>query len=256
MKSLALTVSLVFSLATTASRAQEAIELITADSVTVFGDAFNPEEANGAVILLFHQAGANGPAEYGSIIPRLTDAGYTVVSVDQRSGGDRLGGSSRTVAALDGAEYSYCDVMPDLEATLDYALETNLGDPVFVWGSSYSAALVMRLAAARQDDIGGVLAFSPASGGPMADCSPNEVAADLELPVLALRPAREMEIESVAAQLALFEAQGHQTFVAENGVHGSSMLNGARTESPTDATWEAVLGFMSSVRESSDDSGS
>ena len=81
----------------------------------------------------------------------------------------------------------------------------------------------------------------------MAECNPNEIAASVEQPMLALRPAREMEIESVAAQLALFDEQGHQTYVADNGVLGSSMLNEARTESSTEETWKVVLAFLADV---------
>ena len=158
-----------------------------------------------------------------------------------------MGGTNRTVAAAGDENYSYCDAMPDLEATVDYAVGNHLGSPLFVWGSSYSAGLVVRLAAERPDDVDAALAFSPASGGPMADCSPNDAATAVKQPLLILRPASEMSRESVATQFELFESEGHQTYVAEHGVHGSSMLNEARTGQPTDDTWDAVLAFLSSV---------
>ena len=226
--------------------AAQPVEFVTPDSVRIFGDYYPAGEDDGPVILLFHQGGANGRAEYGPLVGKLNAEGYSALSVDQRSGGDRLGGTNRTVEALGDREFGYCEALPDLEATLDYALEQDMGSPLIVWGSSYSAALVFFLAERRPEDVDAVLAFSPASGGPMADCNPNDVSVGVEQPVLALRPGSEMQHASVAAQLALFEEQGHQTYVAPNGVHGSSMLNADRS-SDSDETWEVVLEFLRSV---------
>jgi len=47
-------------------------------------------------------------------------------------------------------------------------------------------------------------------------------AANVKIPVLALRPRREMRTGT--AQFANFKKYGIQTYVSENGVHGSSML--------------------------------
>ena len=41
-----------------------------------------------------------------------------------------------------------------------------------------------------------------------------------------------------------FEAHGIQTYVADPGVHGSSMLNAERVGASTEATWTAVLKFL------------
>jgi pimeloyl-ACP methyl ester carboxylesterase len=238
------TVALLF--ASTLS-AQDAIELVTSDSVHVFGDLYASDADDAATILLFHQAGANGPAEYEAIIPRLLEAEYSVVSIDQRSGGDRFGGSNRTVASADGQSTGYCEAMPDLESAVDYAVKRRPENPVIIWGSSYSAGLVIRLAAKRPGEVDAVLAFSPASGGPMQSCSPNDVAGEVTQPLLVLRPASEVTNESVAKQLALFESAGHQTYVAENGVHGSSMLDASRTKHSTDQTWATVMNFLEKV---------
>jgi hypothetical protein len=78
----------------------------------------------------------------------------------------------------------------------------------------------------------------------MAGCMPEDVSADVRQPVLALRPAREMQVPYVPGQMALFEEQGHRTYVADPGVHGSSMLNEARVGASVDATWAVVLGFL------------
>lgn len=221
----------------------EEISIQTADGVTLYGDIMLTEAGtDGPVLLLFHQARSNGRGEYRETHKRFLEAGFSTIIMDQRSGGDYFDARNRTVAQI-GQNAGYCEAVPDLEATLAYAKEQGFSD-IFVAGSSYSAGLVIRLAAANPVDIAGVLAFSPASGGPMADCSPNDVAAMLEAPTLILRPEREMTNPSVAAQFELFQTQGHETFVAVGGVHGASMLDPARTSEPPAATWAKVLAFL------------
>ena len=196
------------------------------------------------MVLLFHQGGGDARGEYGQIAPRLNQAGYHAVAIDQRRGGDRFGQANRTVEGLSDAEFGYCDAYPDLEATLAKVRELGFDGPLVAWGSSYSAALVFQLAADYPDDIAAVLAFSPAGGGPLADCPPKLYSADLELPVLALRPIAEMEAPSVAPQMERFRAEGHATYVADPGVHGSSMLVAERVGADTEETWAVVMAFI------------
>jgi hypothetical protein len=59
-----------------------------------------------------------------------------------------------------------------------------------------------------------------------------------------LRPQREYEIESVQNQMAQFESLGIQTYVADPGVHGSSMLNADRVGASTEEAWGVVLAFL------------
>ena len=167
-----------------------------------------------------------------------------MLAIDQRSGGDRFGGTNRTVETLDGMTYEYCEVYPDLEAALDYAQREGFEGPTAVWGSSYSAALVMQLGARQGERIDAVLAFSPASGAPLADCDIQQFIDDLSTPTLALRPQREFEIDSVKEQMGLFESSGISTYVADPGVHGSSMLVEERVQASTEATWAVVLAFL------------
>lgn len=228
--------------------APEVVEITfqTIDSVQVYGDLHRVNtDQDAPLILLFHQGGSNTRGEYPNILPRLLDSGYHVLAIDQRRGGERYGSHNRTVAALDSTiEYGYCDAYPDLEAALQYVKEAGFTGPRVAWGSSYSGGLVLRLGAEYPDDLAGVLAFSPAASGPMEPCAPNNFIPALSLPALALRPGSEMEIESSQQQLALFEQHGHQTFVAPDGVHGSSMLDSTRATGDVEATWNVVLSFL------------
>ena len=136
---------------------------MTADSVTVYGDVYEPENVKRPpLILAFHQGGGDARGEYTPIIPRLLAAGFAVMTIDQRQGGAVFEGENRTVAALpDGVEYTYCDAYPDLEAALGYAQRQGFGR-IIAWGSSYSATLVLQLAANHGDVLDRVISFSPA----------------------------------------------------------------------------------------------
>jgi alpha-beta hydrolase superfamily lysophospholipase len=220
-------------------------QLVTADDVTVYGDIYLAgADKSTPVILLFHQGGGDARGEYRDIATRLAGNGFHAIAIDQRSGGDRFGEVNRTVAALGERTFSYCDAYHDLEATLAYARESGFDGPVIVWGSSYSAALVFRLTVEHEKELDAALAFSAAAGASLANCQLQPYIASVNIPLLALRPQSEYEVESVQIQMADFEAQGLQTYVADPGVHGSSMLNATRVGAPTDATWSVVLEFL------------
>lgn len=233
-------------LAAFANAATSEVSFATSDGITVFGEVYQAEgiPKSAPLILLFHQGGGDSRGEYTPLVPRLLDAGYNLVAIDQRRGGDRFAGVNRTLQGLGDTEYSYCDVMPDLEAALAFARAEGFSGPAAAWGSSYSAALVFKLAVDHPDDINAVLAFSAASGEPMAGCMPEPHSAAVTQPVLALRPVNELQVPYVPGQMELFREHGHRTYVADPGVHGSSMLNPDRVGAPTDETWAVVLQFL------------
>ncbi len=227
----------------------EEITFETKDGVTLYADLYLQDDASEASnIILFHQGGGNVKAEYDTIWPKLFDAGYNILAVDMRNGGgERLGGINRTVAALGDVTYDYCEAQPDVIPSIQQLKHRKLNGPVILWGSSFSAALVINTTAEIPEQIAGTLAFSPASGGPLADCSPNRPADSLTSPIIIFRPGREMEIESVQKQFNLFSDAGHSTYIAKDGVHGSSMLNPKRVKGDTEGTWEAVFTFLKSI---------
>ncbi len=225
------------------------ISLLTADSITVYGDILFQDSAY-PTILLFHQGGSNARAEYAPVIKQLLDElpKINILAIDQRSGGQTYGSYNRTVFRLSPYKnHSMCDTYSDLEAALNYITKRNVTGPVIVWGSSYSGSLAIQLAAKNGDSISAVLAFSPASGGPMANCKPDDFFEGMSTPLLVLRPEQELQIESVQKQFELLEQHGHQTYVAQNGVHGSSMLVSRRTGSPVDLNWNTILNFINKI---------
>ncbi|GAB5520777.1 MAG: hypothetical protein RhofKO_30280 [Rhodothermales bacterium] len=227
----------------------EEITFQTDDGLTIYGDLYlGSEGKEGPLVLAFHQGGGNARAEYGPLVPRLLTEGYTVLTIDQRSGGDQLGGHNRTVDGLDDpGAHTMCDAYRDLEGALRYVKAAGFTGRRVAWGSSYSGSLAIQLGHDYPDELSGILAFSPASGGPMVDCKPDPYLAELHMPLLALRPEGEMALESVQAQFALFQEHGHQTSVSTHGTHGASMLNPLRVESSVEATWGVVLKFLKDV---------
>jgi len=143
----------------------------TRDGVTVHGERYFGDLGLGTpLVLLFHQGGSNGRGEYAKIAAYLNAAGIRAIAWDQRSWGESYGAENRTVLGLGGTSSTdYCSAYPDLPAALDHVKSHGLAEKVIAWGSSYSGALVFRLAE-EAERISGVVAFSPASGDPMAGC--------------------------------------------------------------------------------------
>lgn len=225
------------------------ITTVTSDSVTIFGEPyFGDLDTSAPLILLFHQGGSNGRGEYADIARWLNREGYRAIAWDQRSGGETYGETNRTVAHLaEGTPAAYCNAYYDLQAALDYVVAEGLADKVISWGSSYSAALVFRLAKENTDSVLGVVSFSPASGGPLADCRARMWIDDVEAPSIVFRPASEMEMESSIEQRDILTTAGADFHVINNGVHGSSMLLDTRAEHDMSEARNAVLNFLSRV---------
>jgi alpha-beta hydrolase superfamily lysophospholipase len=217
----------------------------TEDGVRLYADIYRSSDGKKApLVLLFHQGGGDARGEYSPLVPRLLEQGFNVMAIDQRSGGNRFGKTNRTVAGLKGKEFSYCEAYKDLEATLRYVKQKGFTGKRLAWGSSYSATLVIRLGSDQPADLAGILAFSPAGGKPMEGCKADPYIPELKLPALILHPAAEMQVEFIRHQFSLFQKYGHQTYIAENGVHGSSMLSSSRVNGDVEEHWKRVLDFI------------
>jgi len=228
-----------------------AISFITPDSINIFGELYENDKTED-VILLFHQGGSNTRGEYRTIIPELLKTGVNILAIDQRVGGQIYGSYNRTIANIPGNSfnnnYGYCDAYNNLEGALDFIMSNDFTGKRILWGSSYSASLVMKLASERPNDVNGVLAFSPAAGKVMEGCNPEEYIEKISIPLIILKPPNEMESERSKAQFELAEKYNHQTYAAEYGVHGSSMLVASRVGNDVSKNWEVVLDFLKLIR--------
>jgi pimeloyl-ACP methyl ester carboxylesterase len=226
------------------------ISFTTPDGIKIFGDLYELDKKQ-KTILLFHQGGSNARGEYGAIIPKLVAKGYNILAIDQRVGGQYYGSYNRTLANtpthIYGDGYGYCDAYNNLESALNYMIESGFTGDKVIWGSSYSASLAIQLANKRQNDIHGVLAFSPASGGSMKNCLPDEYFESLKKPLLILKPPSEMESEKSQLQFALAKKHNHQTFIPKYGVHGSSMLVKERVSNDVEEAWNVIYAFLDKI---------
>lgn len=225
-----------------ASAAADPITLTAADGVKVSGGVWPAEGARPPIILAFHQADSN-KAEYGPMVERLNEAGFTLLAIDQRSGGDYFGGNNRTVEQL-GASTGYEAAMTDLEAALAWGREHARGAPVIVWGSSYSAALVFLLAAKYPTAVAGVLAFSPDEYLERKRAV-RDAAAKLQMPVYITQATARGEHERAHRIFRAVASEDKVEFIpAIRGTHGSSTLRSDTNPEGAEENWQAVLKFL------------
>ncbi len=226
--------------------AADPITLTAADGVKVSGGLWLADGPRPPVILAFHQADSN-KAEYGPMVERLNEAGFTLLAIDQRSGGDYFGGNNRTVEVL-GASTGYEAAMTDLEAALAWGREHARGAPVIVWGSSYSAALVFLLAAKYPTAIAGVLAFSP-DEYLARKRAVRDAAAKLQVPVYITQATTRGEHERAHRIFRAIPGEDKVEFIpATRGTHGSSTLRSDTNPEGAEENWQAVLKFLARFR--------
>lgn len=227
--------------------ASEPVTLTAADGVRVFGQYYSTPGKAKALILLFHQAGSNA-GEYGAIAPRLNEAGYSCLAIDQRSGGTRWGRANRTVESL-GREADYLDALQDMEAALAWAKSNHPLSKVAVWGSSYSASLVFLLAARHAGDVSAVLAFSPGEYLP-GKHTVRDAAARVHVPVFVTSAQDQGEIRAAREILAAAPAGKKVQFIPrQGGVHGSSTLLADANPRGAPNVWRATLEFLSEANQ-------
>lgn len=142
--------------------AEEKVTFKSADGVTVTADLHIAHPDTVPFIILFHQAGWSR-GEYLEIAPTLNRLGFNCMSVDLRSGS--LVNGVRNETAQDAQrkmkETKYVDAEQDILAAVNYALEYQAKGELILWGSSYSASLVLKYTGDHSDQVNGVIAFSP-----------------------------------------------------------------------------------------------
>jgi len=218
----------------------QALTLKASDGVSVYG-RYTKAATPKSLILLFHQAGSSKD-EYATIAPRLAEAGYSSLAIDQRSGGG-LYGTNETAKAL-GREADYLEARPDLKAALDWARKQNL--PIILWGSSYSSALIFPLAASDPQGIIALLSFSPGEYFDQDKQMIRTAAAKVNVPVLIASTSEEHgDADPIFA--ALPKNAADVRFVPEHGVHGSSTLIAKRNPDGADENMRSVLAFLDRV---------
>ena len=141
----------------------EQIEFDSADGLKITADLYmGYDDKSKPFIVLCHQAGWSR-GEYREIAPKLNNLGFNCMAIDQRSGGKVDQIINETAARAKKAEKSvtFVDAEPDIIAAAQYAKENFAEGKLLLWGSSYSSALVLRIAGEHTELVDGTLSFSP-----------------------------------------------------------------------------------------------
>lgn len=142
--------------------AQKTITFKASDGLEITADLYITNPETSSLIILFHQAGWSR-GEYKEIAPKLNKLGYNCIAIDQRSGEtvNDIANETFKKAVAESKGTNYVDAYVDINSAIDYA-KTNYkkAKKLIVWGSSYSAGLVIKAASERKD-IDAVIAFSP-----------------------------------------------------------------------------------------------
>jgi dienelactone hydrolase len=215
------------------------------DSLPITANVWLPHPVSAPFIVLFHQAGWSR-AEYDEIAPRLVAMGFNCMAVDARAGDSVNGIRNETArrARAAGRGTDYLDAEQDLDAAIRYVRARYARGKVLGWGSSYSAALVLRLAGMRPGLLDGVLAFSPGeyfTDPPGGATYVREGARRVAVPVF-ITSARS-ERPDWRAIYGSIDKQFRRAYVPEReGRHGSSAL--WKSTDGQEGYWQAVRGFL------------
>ncbi len=224
----------------------ETITFKSADDLLITADRYTPHTSNTTpLIVLFHQAGSSR-GEYNEIAPRLNKLGFNCIAVDLRSGEYSRGKDNETAirAGKAGLVTSYADALPDIIAALHYANKQYSHSKIIAWGSSYSAALVLKVAGDFPELVDGVMAFSPGEYFSHLGKSKTWIrdsAQKIKAPVFIT--SSKSEAGDWAPIYAVINAANRQSFVPETaGKHGSKALWNKYADSQ--AYWDAVTEFL------------
>lgn len=218
------------------------IEIESTDGLILKADVYDSEGKNDPVILLFHQAGFSR-GEYRSIAPKLNALGFTCIAIDQRSGEavNNVINETHIQAKEKGLGTDYVDALPDLEATVKYAVKKYPSRKLILWGSSYSAALVFILGSEYKQTISGIIAYSPGEYFQYKNKKIHDYAQAIDCPVYITSARNEF-----AMWKTIFEkvkSVKKVSFIPESeGIHGAKAL----WESTKDHAvyWKSIKTFL------------
>jgi len=222
------------------------INFISEDGLLITADSYTPHKSNTTpLILLFHQAGSSR-GEYTEIAPQLNKLGFNCIAVDLRSGEFSRGKDNETSiqASKKNLATSYADAMPDIIASLRYARRNYPNSKTIAWGSSYSAALVLKVAGDYPQLVDGVIAFSPGEYFSHLGKSKTWIrdsAKYINAPTFITSSKK--EANDWAPIYDVIKTTNRQSFVPETaGKHGSKAL--WKKYAVSQSYWNAVTAFL------------
>lgn len=226
----------------------ETIRFKSTDGLEMAADLYFSHPKSAPFIILFHQANWSR-GEYAEIAPKLNSMGYNCMAVDLRSGGsiNDVSNITKQNALKAMKETQYVDAVPDMLAAIDYAKKNYAEGKVIVWGSSYSAALSLKLCGDYREKIDAVLAFSPgeyfASQGKPRDYITSS-AGSITQPAF-IASARDEKNNWWGIYVAIPSDKKSFFLPPSVGNHGSRALWSKYPDA--DSYWKAVSEFLTSI---------
>jgi dienelactone hydrolase len=217
--------------------AWETVKFPSVDELAITADLYVVDESK-PYILLCHQAGYSR-GEYREIAVKLNALGFNCMAIDQRSGSKTNGVENETVKGAMRANLSrqYPDAEQDIIASIDY-LQKSVKKSIIIWGSSYSAALVLKVGN-ENDKVSAIISFSP--GEYINGTNIAEAANGISVPLFVT--SSKSEGPDVTTLLAGVIGDHKVQFMpAGKGKHGSKALwseNEGHEE-----YWEALKAFL------------
>lgn len=225
-----LILSITLSLKNLSAQTKQTVTFQSEDDIKITADLYMTDNKNAPFILLFHQA-MFSRGEYLEIAPKLNAMGFNCLAVDQRSGSavNNVSNQTHKYAKSKKMNTKYPDAFPDLQASFNYIKKTYNSEKIIVWGSSYSASLVLILAA-KNKDIKGVLSFSPGEYFKFENKTIQEWTKDVKSPIFITSSHNEgNECKKIFNNAE--NSQSRQYIPEQKGFHGSKAL------------WENKKGF-------------
>jgi dienelactone hydrolase len=225
----------------------ETVKFQSLDGLEITADLYAGNDARNPFIVMCHQAGWSR-GEYREIAPKLQKAGFNCLAIDQRSGKkdlyNKVNNETVRAAAQAGKGTEFTDAEQDIVAALKWARTKQAKGKVILWGSSYSAALSLRIAGERPELVDGVLAFAPgeyferfSKPGNWIESSAKKIKAP------AFVTSAKEEYASWQKIFNAIPGQQKIKFVpTTKGNHGSRALYKRFDDS--ESYWQAVAGFL------------
>lgn len=219
------------------------VQFAAPDGLTIYATLYHQERSL-PIVVLCHQAGSSKD-EYAQIAPRLNKLGFNCLSIDQRSGGKKLGGQNQTadLALQKGLLNNYIDAEQDIIAAIEYAFAM-YDKPIILVGSSYSASLSIKIGS-KNPKVWAVSAFSP------GEYFANDIqlitnSAHSFTKPLFITSSKEESADTKKIFDASPSKQKTQFVPSGEGIHGSRAL---WKETPNSAEyWQAFEAFLKGVQ--------
>jgi len=161
-KSIAFSILTFFIIAMSAQVPILPVSFPSSDGILITGEYIPGDDSSSPIILLCHQAGWSR-GEYQEIGPKLRELGYSSLAIDQRSGGsvNDVINATHIAAKKENKPTTFLDAEQDIIAAINYIKKAfPKKSNLYLWGSSYSAALAIKIGA-QNENVDAVISFSP-----------------------------------------------------------------------------------------------